>query len=632
VTSYPNIKSQQILTLSIIFARPNFMSMRFIFPLTFLLIIISCSEKKNTVSRDSPKPIDSLFKDYYTFKKRINPLEATKAGFNEYNDTVANYISEPYKKDLIKNYSIFLNELAKYDSTMVTQSQQLSMRVMEWDCNIKLEGLNNKIVTFGSPMFDMPTFELFPILQIQSFNLYMSQLAGGKSLQPFKTVQDYDNWLKRVDAYLPYLDTSIVKMKKGIALGMVLPNVIIKKIIPQVKVFANTPTTQHLFYSPVTMMPDSFSLEEKQRITTQYTEMISNKLIPKNKELLEFLIKTYLPAGRETDGLSALPGGAETFQYLIKYHTTTNMTATEIHELGKSEVARIRGEMEKVKVQIGFKGDLKQFFDHVRSDKKQMPFARPEEVIANFNSIHERINKKLGDVFDLKPKGGFEVRRTEAFREASASAEFLPGNKDGSRPGVFYVPIPDVKSYNKFTDEALFLHEAIPGHYYQLTLQQENDELPEFLHPESISVFVEGWALYAESLGKELGVYEDPYQYFGMLSMEMHRAIRLVLETGIHTMGWTREQAIQYSLENEAEPKEKIIVEVERYIATPGAALCYKVGQIKIRALRTRAEKELGNKFDVKEFHNQVINSGSLPLVLLEEKIDGWILKMKNEK
>jgi len=608
------------------------MSMRFIFPLTFLLIIISCSEKKNTVSRDSPKPIDSLFKDYYTFKKRINPLEATKAGFNEYNDTVANYISEPYKKDLIKNYSIFLNELAKYDSTMVTQSQQLSMRVMEWDCNIKLEGLNNKIVTFGSPMFDMPTFELFPILQIQSFNLYMSQLAGGKSLQPFKTVQDYDNWLKRVDAYLPYLDTSIVKMKKGIALGMVLPNVIIKKIIPQVKVFANTPTTQHLFYSPVTMMPDSFSLEEKQRITTQYTEMISNKLIPKNKELLEFLIKTYLPAGRETDGLSALPGGAETFQYLIKYHTTTNMTATEIHELGKSEVARIRGEMEKVKVQIGFKGDLKQFFDHVRSDKKQMPFARPEEVIANFNSIHERINKKLGDVFDLKPKGGFEVRRTEAFREASASAEFLPGNKDGSRPGVFYVPIPDVKSYNKFTDEALFLHEAIPGHYYQLTLQQENDELPEFLHPESISVFVEGWALYAESLGKELGVYEDPYQYFGMLSMEMHRAIRLVLETGIHTMGWTREQAIQYSLENEAEPKEKIIVEVERYIATPGAALCYKVGQIKIRALRTRAEKELGNKFDVKEFHNQVINSGSLPLVLLEEKIDGWILKMKNEK
>jgi len=286
--------------------------------------------------------------------------------------------------------------------------------------------------------------------------------------------------------------------------------------------------------------------------------------------------------------------------------------------------------MEKVKSSIGFKGDLKAFFEHVRTDKKQMPFNTPEEVIASFNEIHERIKPRLNEVFDLKPKGGFEVRRTEAFREASASAEFLPGSKDGSRPGVFYVPIPDAKSYNRFTDEALFLHEAIPGHYYQLTLQQENNELPEFLHPESISVFVEGWGLYAESLGKELGLYEDPYQYFGMLSMEMHRAIRLVLETGIHTMGWTREQAIQYSLENEAESEDKIVVEVERYMATPGAALCYKVGQIKIRELRTRAEKELGAKFSIKEFHTQVLNSRSLPLVVLERKIDGWIAKMKN--
>ncbi len=524
---------------------------------------------------------------------------------------------------------MFLNELAKYDSSMVTPSQRMSMAVMEWDCNIKLEGLRNPIVTIASPMYDMPSFELFPLSQIQSLHLYFSQLAGGKSLQPFRTVQDYDNWLKRIDAYLPFLDTCMVKMKTGIAKGIVIPKVLIKKMIPQVEVFVKTPIPQHLFYSPITMMPADFSAADKDRLTREYTEMINGKLVPKYKELREFLVNTYLPAGRETVGLSALPGGAETFQFLIKYHTTTNMTAVEIHELGKSEVARILGEMEKVKSSIGFKGDLKAFFEHVRTDKKQMPFKKPEEVIAGFNAINERIQLKLNDVFDVRPKGGFEVRRTESFREASASAEFLPGNKDGSRPGVFYVPIPDVKSYNKFTDEALFLHEAIPGHYYQLTLQQENDELPEFLHPESISVFVEGWGLYAESLGKELGLYEDPYQYFGMLSMEMHRAIRLVLETGIHTMGWTREQAIRYSLENEAESEDKIIVEVERYIATPGAALCYKVGQIKIRELRTRAEKELGDKFSVKEFHNQVLNSGSLPLVLLEKKIDNWIRKVK---
>ncbi|MET0299529.1 MAG: DUF885 domain-containing protein, partial [Flavitalea sp.] len=243
--------------------------------------------------------------------------------------------------------------------------------------------------------------------------------------------------------------------------------------------------------------------------------------------------------------------------------------------------------------------------------------------------VNEQINMHLRKLFDLRPKGAFEIRRTEAFREASASAEFLPGSKDGSRPGIFYVPIPDVKNYNNINDEALFLHEAIPGHYYQLTMQQENDQLPEFLHPESISVFVEGWALYAESLGKELGLYEDPYQYFGMLSMEMHRAIRLVLETGIHTMGWTREQAISYSMENEAETEENIATEVDRYIATPGAALCYKIGQLKIRELRTKAEKKLGNKFSLKEFHNQVLSSGSLPLILLEKKIDSWIAGYK---
>ncbi len=599
--------------------------------LSILIFFAACTEKKPSEVKTSAKPIDSLFKDYYTFKKRINPLEATKAGFNEYNAQVANYISTPYQKDLLENYSMFLSALAKYDSTMVTPSQQLSMGVMEWDCKIKIEGLKNSIVTIASPMYDMPTFELFPITQIQSLHLYFSQLAGGTSVQPFNTVQDYDKWLERVDAFLPFLDTCIVKMKKGIETGIVIPKVLINKMIPQVDVFVKTPVPQHVFYAPITMMPAEFSAEDKRRLTAAYTEMVKSKVVPKYKDLKEFLVNTYLPAGRETAGLSALPGGAETFQFLIKYHTTTNMTAAEVHELGKSEVARILGEMEKVKASIGFKGDLKAFFEHVRTDKKQMPYRKPEEVIASFNAIHERIKVKLNDVFDLKPKGGFEVRRTESFREASASAEFLPGNKDGSRPGVFYVPIPDVKSYNKFTDEALFLHEAIPGHYYQLTLQQENDELPEFLHPESISVFVEGWGLYAESLGKELGLYEDPYQYFGMLSMEMHRAIRLVLETGIHTMGWTREQAIQYSLENEAESEDKIIVEVERYMATPGAALCYKVGQIKIRQLRTRAENALGDKFSVKEFHNQVLNSGSLPLVLLEEKIDKWIAGEKGK-
>jgi len=589
------------------------------------LLLISCSERKAINEHATIKPIDSLFRAYTEFKKRINPLEATKAGFNEYNDQVANYISAPYIKDLKDSYTKFLNAIETYDSTQLTPSQWMSLRVMKWDCNIKREGLSNGIATIASPMYDMPTFELFPLLQIQSLHLYFATLASGTGLQPFKTVEDYDVWLRRVDAYLPFLDTCIVKMNQGIAKKIVLPSVLIKKMIPQLDAFVQTPVQQHLFLAPITLMPADFPAAEKERLTKAYTSMVTDKIIPKYKMLQDYLVHTYLPAGRETAGISALPHGRETFDYLIRYHTTTNMTAEEIHELGKKEVARIRGEMEKVKAELNFKGDLNAFFHHVRTSKQQMPFTNPEEVIASFNAIREKVEKNVTNIFEIKPKGGFVVQRTEAFREASASAEFLPGSIDGSRPGVFYVPIPDAKTYTKYADEALFLHEAIPGHYYQLSLQQENDELPEFLHPESMSVFVEGWALYAESLGKELGLFEDPYQYFGMLSMEMHRAIRLVLETGIHTMGWTREQAIQYSLDNEAEPEDKIIVEVERYMATPGAALCYKIGQIKIRELRTRAETALGEKFDVKKFHTQVLNSGSLPLVLLEEKIDRWI-------
>ena len=337
------------------------------------------------------------------------------------------------------------------------------------------------------------------------------------------------------------------------------------------------------------------------------------------------MVEVYLPNSRTTTGFLDIPYGKETYDYLIKLHTTTNMTADQIHELGKEEVNRILLEMEDAKNKIGFKGDIKEFFEFIRTSPEQMPFTEPQEVIDNFNQIKEKINAKFDDVFDLRPKADFIVKRTEAFREASAAAEYVPGTKDASRPGIFYVPIPEILKYNKFSDEALFLHEATPGHHYQLSLQQENKDLPKFLHPESMGVFVEGWALYAESLGKELGLYDDPIQYFGMLSMEMHRAIRLVVDTGMHSKGWTREEAIQYSLDNEAASEESIISEIERYMATPGQALSYKIGQIKIRELRTKAEIQLDEKFDIREFHNQILNSGSLPLVLLEKKIEDWI-------
>ena len=355
--------------------------------------------------------------------------------------------------------------------------------------------------------------------------------------------------------------------------------------------------------------------------------MITQKVIPAYEEMTNFLKNDYLPAGRETSGIADIPDGEAYYQHQIKLYTTTDMTAAEIHKLGLEEVARISQEMEKVKEQIGFEGDLKSFFNYVRTNKELMPYKTPEEVIAHFNKIYDRMKPQLQQLFDVKPKTPFEVRRTEAFRENSASAEYNPGSLDGTRPGIFYVPVPDAAAYNVYSDESLFLHEAIPGHHYQISLTQESTELPQFRKTLWYSGYGEGWALYAESLGKELGLYTDPYQYFGMLGAEMHRAVRLVVDTGLHSKGWTREQAIQYSLDNEAESEASVTSEIERYMANPGQALSYKIGQMKIRELREKAKTALGDKFDIRKYHDQILETGCVPLELLENKIDNWISK-----
>ena len=591
--------------------------------LLLILVFASCIQEDSKTS--AAHSIATIFEEYYQFKDRINPIEATKGGNFQYNDYIANYISDTYQRDLISEYTTFLERLAQIDSTQLSEADLLSMKVMQWDCEVKLEGLQNPLVITTSPIYNLPSFELTPLIQVQSLHLYVAQLGAGGSVHPFKTIKDYEDWLKRLDDYIAFLDTSIANMKEGMSKNIVLPKVLTEKTIVQLEEFITRPVDSHLFYRPIQQMPEAIAQSDRDRLSELYKNLIESRLRPKYIELKQFLVEEYLPVCRTTSGIGALPNGEETYNYLIKLHTTTSLTADEIHTLGKREVARILEEMEEAKNQIGFKGDIKAFFEFIRNSPEQMPFLEPQGVIDNFNQIKERINDKLDKVFELKPKADFVVRRTEAFREASASAEYVPGTKDASRPGIFYVPIPNVSKYNKFADEALFLHEAIPGHHYQLSLQQENNTLPEFLHPESLGVFVEGWALYAESLGKELGLYDDPIQYFGMLSMEMHRAIRLVVDTGMHSKGWTREQAIQYSLDHEAESEASIISEIERYMATPGQALSYKMGQITIRALRTQAEDRLGAQFDVRAFHSQVLNSGSLPLVLLERKIENWI-------
>ncbi len=588
-----------------------------------LLLTLSCHQIR--LSKKKTRSIDDIFQSYHNFKQSINPIEATKAGEGSYNDTIANYISSNYQNNLQRKYSLYLDTLNTFDSISVTSSQWLSIQTMRWDCNIKRAGLLQPLITLASPIYNLPSFELMPLIQVQSLHLYVAQLAAGKSVHPFQTVQDYDHWLERVQDYLTFLDTCITKMKLGMGQGIVLPKSLVQKILPQLDPFINESIENHLFYAPIKNIPSQFNSAESDRLVTAYRNMINEQLKPKYRKLRAFFKNEYLPKSRNTSGLGSLPGGLETYQYLIRLHTTSNLTIDEIHNKGLKEVDRILSEMEKYKTSMGFNGNIKDFFKFIRNSPEQMPFKEPGQVIDHFDEIKLQVKNSLGTLFSLEPKATFEVRRTEAFRESSASAEYVPGSKDASRSGIFYVPIPDVSRYNKYADEALFLHEAIPGHHYQLSLQQENMQLPEFLHPESLGVFVEGWALYAESLGVELGLYQDPVQYFGMLSMEMHRAIRLVVDTGIHGKGWTREQAIQYSLDHEAESEASIVSEIERYMATPGQALSYKIGQLKIQELRSKATRILGDKFNIKAFHDQVLNSGSLPLVILEKKINNWI-------
>ena len=553
----------------------------------------------------------TLLAHYYDDGLKLNPLAATFQGNNKYNDTLPNFLSDSYKKELINYYTKYLEKAEKFDNAQLSESELMSKAILKWECEVNLEGL---------------AFEQYtPIDQMWSMNLMMGQLAGGTSAQPFKTPEDYVNWSKRLEDYEIWLHSAKSKMQEGIKVKNVLPKSLIKKVLPQLASVANTELEDNLFYSPIKNFPADFSDSDKLRLTKVYTEVITNKIIPAYKELHDFMATEYLNAGRASSGIQDIPDGDAYYAHQIKLYTTTNMTAAEIHEIGLKEVARISAEMEAVKKQVGFKGDLKAFFTEVRNKKELMPFKDPQEVIDNFNAIHKRMMPKVNALFSKQPKTPFEVRRTEAFREASASAEYNPGSLDGTRPGIFYVPIPDVLSYNTYSDEDLFLHEAIPGHHFQISLTQENENLPQFRKTLWYSAYGEGWALYTESLGKELGLYTDPYQYFGMLGAEMHRAVRLVVDTGLHSKGWSREKAIQYSLDNEAESEASITAEIERYMANPGQALSYKIGQLKIMELRAKAEANLGKDFDIKVFHEKVLEVGCVPLALLEEKIMNWI-------
>lgn len=585
-----------------------------------LLLIAGCNSNtsNNSSSVNEPnKQLATLFEQYHEDNLKFFPLNATLEGDTRYNDLLPADFTDSYRDSLRKYYQRYLKELSAFDIAKLDEQDKLSYDIFKYTMDVAIKGLS---------FHD----NYIPLNQFYGMQNTIGQLASGASAQPFKTVEDYDKWIKRVAAFGVWADSAIIYFRKGMESGIVLPKSLVVKIIPQltVMVTGSKDYTKNLFYSPVAMIPSSFNGEDKKRLTDAYQKMVNENVVPVFAKLADFFQKEYLPKARTSSGIGAIPTGKEMYEYLVYQQTTTSKTPEEIYTTGLAEVKRIKGLMDSVKNTVGFKGDLPAFFEYMKTDKKFMPYKKPQEVLDAFEAIHTKMEPNLKKMFNHVPKTKFEIRQTEAFRAASASAEYNQGTADGSRPGIFYIPILDATKFNTTSGmESLFLHEAIPGHHYQISLQQEDTALPKFRRFGGQNAYVEGWALYCESLGKELGLYTDPYQYMGALGDEMHRAIRLVVDVAIHVKGMTREEAIKYMMENEAISEQGATAEIERYMAIPAQALGYKVGALKIRELRTKAENALGDKFNLAEFHNQVLKDGSMPLDLLEKKIDAWIKK-----
>jgi uncharacterized protein (DUF885 family) len=569
---------------------------------------------------DSARELNQFFEEYFERTLELNPLFATFIGDPRFNHKLANDISPEHIQRQLEHEKHYFERAQKFLAGPLSEADRLSLDILLHDLSRSIEG-----ATYPS--------HLMPINQFSSIPALMGMLGSGSSAQPFATAEDYDRFLKRVDDYVIWANQAILNMRQGSKQGLTYPRLIMEQVLPQLEELGISDVEKSVFYQPVTNMPQAIAGVDRSRIQAAYRDAIQQKIAPAYRSLHDYIRDEHLEAARDSVAWSTLPNGQAWYAYLAKVYTTTDLKPDQIHEMGLQEVARIRAEMEQVKKQVGFKGDLAAFFTHLQ-EHDRFYYDDAESLIQGYQELKTKIDSRLPKLFSDFPKAGYEVRPVEAFRAKSAAgASYQPPSADGTRPGIFYVNTFNLRAQPKFGMETLSLHEAAPGHHFQLAIQQELEDLPRFRRFGTRYVaYTEGWALYAESLGKDLGLFTDPYQYYGRLSDEMLRAMRLVVDTGLHTRGWTRERAIAYMLENSSMAQSDAVAEVERYIAIPGQALGYKIGQIRIREIRNAAEAELGSKFDVREFHSQVLRDGSLPLAVLEAKIQRWVRGKKNPK
>ena len=562
------------------------------------------------VGQAAPDPaatVDALFASYDRDSARYFPLASSDAGMREYDGLIADTLSERYRTDLGRLCADYLAKMKGIERTSLDRQRRLSYDIFRHRLAACVERLAHP-------------WHLLPINQAgSSLPSRFPVIGAGRSVHPFKTVRNYEDFLRRVDGFVVWVDTAIARMNEGAARGITQPRVLMEKAVPQLEAQIVDDVRASLFYVPVANFPADFDAGTREALAAKYAEAIERKIIPAYRKLAAFIKDEYMPRCRLSDGFRDLPGGSAMYRYAVRLSTTTDLAPGRIHDIGVAEVARIRAQMKIVQAQI---------------DSTQEPppprYRTTDALVGGYLELSDPVAAAMSQFFSRFPRADFVIRAIEPFRERSMSSSYVAPSPDGARSGVFYLNTAGAKTAGgAAVSPSLYLHEVMPGHHLQIALQRENDELPRFRRMESYTAFGEGWALYAEHLGDEAGIYRTGHEKLGMLRAELLRAARLVVDVGLHEKGWSRQQSIDYLVGTVGIPADSAEREVERYMAWPAQALGYKVGALKILELRAKAEAALGAAFDIRAFHDEVLRDGAMPLYVLEAKIDEWIAQQR---
>jgi uncharacterized protein (DUF885 family) len=589
-------------------------------PRAFLMVILmattACvSTTQAPVSTPSEgEKLHAIFASQWEWALREFPEYATMLGDYRYNARLTEMSAGAIERRREQTRKA-LEEIRTIDRAKLSEADRLNY-------DLYVQQLEQQIAGFRFPG------ETVPINQMGGVHQDLAQLA---IMAPKRTVGQVEDFIARLRQVPRLVDETIALMQQGLETGVTPPRITLRDVANLIAVQTpEDPRESAVYQTYFGNLPESIPSEERERLSREGAQVIASDVIPAYRKLHRFWVDEYYPATRESIGLSEVPDGMAWYEYNVRQMTTTEMSAEEIHEIGLSEVRRIRGEMERIREETGFEGSLEEFFVYMRTDPKFF-FEEKEDLLREYRDIAKRIDAEMPRLFRTLPRLPYGVEPVPAYSERTqTTAYYNPGSIEAGRPGIFYANTYDLPSRPKWEMEALTIHEAVPGHHHQISLAQELSDLPNFRRfGWGYTAFVEGWGLYSESLGPELGMYQDPYSKFGQLTYEMWRAVRLVVDTGMHAKGWTRDQAIEYFMANAGKSEHDIIVEIDRYIVWPGQALAYKIGELKIKELRRYAETELGDDFDIRSFHDTVLLAGAIPLSILEGRVRDWVAAEK---